>query len=119
MINAYIKEATGQDFTSKDFRTWAGSLNLLRAFRSIGEAATATDTKKNIVAALDQVSIQLGNTRTVCRKYYVHPGLIDLYEQNNLHSYLHELDELEEPDETTGLTSEEQVLMKILHSFHK
>jgi DNA topoisomerase I len=119
MINNYIKEATGQDFTSKDFRTWAGSINLLRAFRSIGEAATATDTKKNIVAALDLVSIQLGNTRTVCRKYYVHPGLIDLYEQNNLHKYLHELDELEEPDNSTGLTSEEQVLMKILHSFHK
>jgi DNA topoisomerase I len=119
MINAYIKEATGQDFTSKDFRTWAGSINLLRAFRSMGQAVTAAIRKKNIVAALDQVSMRLGNTRTVCRKYYVHPGLIELYEQDNLHKYLNELDGLEKLDDTTGLTSEEQVLMKILHSFHK
>jgi DNA topoisomerase-1 len=119
MINNYIKEASGMDFTSKDFRTWAGSLNLLRAFRSIGEAITQTDTKKNVISALDEVSVKLGNTRTVCRKYYVHPGLIELYENNNLQKYLKELDKLEEPDDKTGLVGEEQILMKILHSFHK
>ncbi len=119
MINSYIKETTGQDFTSKDFRTWAGSLNLLRSLNSIGEAITAAENKKNIVAALDEVSLKLGNTRTVCKKYYVHPGLIALYEENNLNKYLAGLDELEKPDEKTGLHSDEQILMKILQSFHK
>lgn len=119
MINSYIREATGNDFTSKDFRTWAGSLNLMRALRSMGEALTQADLKRNIVAALDQVSLKLGNTRTVCKKYYVHPGLIELYEQNSLKKYLDELEKLEEPDEKTGLTGEEAVLMKILQSFHK
>lgn len=119
MINSYIKEATGLDFTSKDFRTWAGSLNLLRCLRSMGDAVTATENKKNLVAALDEVSLKLGNTRTVCKKYYVHPGLIELYEQNNLNKYLNELNSLEEPDDKTGLTAEEQILMKILQSFHK
>lgn len=114
MVNRYIKEATGGDYSAKDFRTWAGTLNILRAFKSVGHAETETDSKKKIVAALDEVSKQLGNTRTVCKKYYVHPGVIRLYEEKNLKKYLDELDEIEEPDNLAGLTSEERVLMKIL-----
>ncbi len=114
MVNAYIKEASGGDFTAKDFRTWAGTLNILRAFKSIGQAASDSDVKKNIVAALDEVSKQLGNTRTVCKKYYVHPGIIRLYEENNLEKYIRELDKIENPDDLSGYTSEEKVLVKIL-----
>jgi DNA topoisomerase-1 len=114
MVNHYIKAATGLDFTAKDFRTWAGSVQALQAFCAMGEAATETATKKNIVAVLDTVSEKLGNTRTVCKKYYVHPGLIQLYQDNKLNKYLKELDQLEEPDDVSGLTKEEQVLMKIL-----
>jgi DNA topoisomerase-1 len=114
MVNRYIKEATGGDFSAKDFRTWAGTLNILRAFKALGQAASDGELKKNVVAALDEVSKKLGNTRTVCKKYYVHPGIIELYEQNNLHKYLQELDNIEKSDNLTGLTSEERVLMKIL-----
>ena len=119
MINSYIKETTGSDFTSKDFRTWAGSLNLLRSLQALGEAVTQAEQKKNIVAALDEVSLKLGNTRTVCKKYYVHPGLIALYEQNSLTKYLKVLDGVEYPETATSLHADEQVLMKILQSFHK
>jgi DNA topoisomerase-1 len=119
MINSYIKEATGMDFTSKDFRTWAGSINLLRSLRAMGEAVTAAELKKNMVAALDEVSLKLGNTRTVCRKYYVHPGLIALYEENNLNKYLAALEGEQDAEDTTGLHADEQILMKILQSFHK
>jgi DNA topoisomerase I len=114
MVNKYIKEATGGDFSAKDFRTWAGTLNIIRAFQSIGEAESESDCKKNIVTALDEVSKKLGNTRTVCKKYYVHPGIIKLYEDKNLNKYLQELDKIEQPDDLAGLTSEEKVLMKIL-----
>ncbi|MEP6748158.1 MAG: DNA topoisomerase IB [Bacteroidota bacterium] len=114
MVNQYIHEAAGSDYSAKDFRTWAGSVHALQAFRSLGEALTATENKKNIVIALDEVSKKLGNTRTVCKKYYVHPKLIQLYEENNLSDYLKELDKLEEPDNKTGLTGEERILMKIL-----
>jgi DNA topoisomerase-1 len=114
MVNRYIKEATGADFSAKDFRTCAGTLNILRAFKSIGECLSEADIKKNVVAALDEVSKKLGNTRTVCKKYYVHPGIIELYEHNNLSKYLKELDNIEKSDNLTGLTSEERVLMKIL-----
>lgn len=118
MINAYIKEVTGRDFTSKDFRTWSGSLHLLLSLRSIGEAVNKTQGKQNIVKALDEVSIKLGNTRTVCRKYYVHPGLIELYEGNNLHRYFERLEKAETKPGKNELTAEEDILMEILHSFH-
>ncbi|RYY99474.1 MAG: DNA topoisomerase IB [Chitinophagaceae bacterium] len=113
-VNQYIKEATGGDFTAKDFRTWAGTLNVLRAFKAMEAAASDTDLKKNVLAALDDVSHKLGNTRTVCKKYYVHPGVIRLYEEQSLDRYLSQLEAIEMPDQLAGLTSEERVLMKIL-----
>ena len=118
MVNAYIHEAMGTDFTAKDLRTWAGSLHALRAFRCIGEASGITECKKNIIAALDTVSKKLGNSRAVCKKYYVHPGLLRLYEENKLVRYLDELDLTESAGgEKTALTAEEEVLMKILRQY--
>jgi DNA topoisomerase-1 len=114
MINNYIREATGKDFSAKDFRTWAGTLSILSSFKALGDAQTQAEKKKNIVAALDEVSAKLGNTRTICKKYYVHPEIIRLYEEDNLQKYLRELDEIERPDDHADLTQEEKVLMKIL-----
>lgn len=68
--------------------------------------------------APDEVSLKLGNTRTVCRKYYVHPGLIELYEKNNLQQYFKKLDKVENKAVKNELSAEEEVLMEILHSFH-
>ncbi|MBB1286189.1 DNA topoisomerase IB [Flavisolibacter sp. BT320] len=114
MVNRYIKDASGGDFTAKDFRTWAGTLHILQTFCSMDAPEAQTDCKKNILAALDEVSHKLGNTRMVCKKYYVHPGIIRLYEERALDKYLKELDAIEKDDQLSGLTSEERVLMKIL-----
>ena len=114
MVNRYIKQLMGDDFSAKDFRTWAGSLHILLAFKKMGDAASDSECKKNIVTALDEVSKRLGNTRTVCKKYYVHPGIIKLYEEQNLSKYLQELDKIEEPDKTADHTTAEKVLMSIL-----
>ena len=65
------------------------------------------------------MSLKLGNTRTVCKKYYVHPGLLSLYEENNMQKYLAGLDEIEHPDDVSGLTTSEKVLMKILKSLQE
>jgi DNA topoisomerase-1 len=116
MVNRYIHECTGDDFSAKDFRTWAGTLNALRAFHQLGNAATESEKKKKLVAALDYVSNKLGNTRTVCKKYYVHPKIIDLYEKQVLTDYLKDLDKIEENDELTGWTPDERILLKILRS---
>ncbi len=113
-VNGYIKEISGGHFTAKDFRTWTGSLAALQAFREIGcDAAGATETRRNINTALDAVSRHLGNTRTVCRKYYVHPAILELYECNRLEAALKRLDA--EPElEGDGLSKEEEVLMQII-----
>jgi DNA topoisomerase I len=76
-VNAYVKEISGQDFTAKDFRTWAGTVlacTALREMESSGRRAT-----RNVVKAIDAVAGLLGNTRAVCRKSYVHPAIIDAY----------------------------------------
>jgi len=118
MVNDYIREATGRDFSAKDFRTWAGTLSILSSFKAIGRAASQTESKRNILQALDEVSAKLGNTRTICKKYYVHPGIIRLYEEQNLEKYLKQLDPSENCDETKrgDLTQDEKVLMKILRN---
>jgi len=116
VVNQYIKEATGGDFTAKDFRTWAGSLHILRSLSMMEQALDEKTRKSNIVVALDQVSGVLGNTRSVCRKYYVHPSIITMYEEDRLHKYLQQLNSIEKDDDKSGLTTEEQVLMKVLQS---
>jgi DNA topoisomerase I len=114
MVNDYMKEATGTDFTAKDLRTWSGSLSLLVALQSQTDVETESDVKKNIQLALDDVCAKLGNTRTVCRKYYVHPRLIELYEQNGLRPYFRKLESVRRSRATPGLQAEEKVLMQIL-----
>jgi DNA topoisomerase-1 len=114
MVNDYIKEASDIDFTAKDFRTWAGTLTILNALKSKTETSTDNEIKHNILSALDEVSLKLGNTRSVCRKYYVHPQIIKLYEDGGLQPYLRQLEDLETNSIHTKLTTNEKVLMKIL-----
>ncbi len=116
MVNEYIREISGSDFTAKDFRTWSGTVNAFLAFKEIGFAETETATKKNVVHALDKVAEHLGNTRTVCKKYYVHPLIISLYENKSLEKYFKGLDSIEKNDGKSDLTSEEKAIMKILES---
>ena len=114
MINDYIKRISAADFTAKDFRTWSGTVNAFLAFKEIGIAETGTAAKKNIVDALDKVASKLGNTRTVCKKYYVHPLIISMYETNSLEKYFKELEEIAVDDNKADLTSDEKIIMRIL-----
>ena len=113
MVNSYIKEISGGDFTAKDFRTWSGTLRAIEAFKEMGHSDTITGTKKNIVAALDAVATQLGNTRTVCKKYYVHPMVIDHYTNNTIDKYLGKPGDVT-CDPIKDLSLEEQVMMSML-----
>ncbi len=113
IVNSYIKTVTGSLFTAKDFRTWAGCLHFLLACSSSNKIA-ALPRKAPVNELLDEVSRQLGNTRLVCRKYYVHPGIIRMYEEDTLLPYLNELDDIEKDDNIAGLTRQEKILMKLL-----
>ncbi len=78
-VNAYLQEVTGRDFTSKDFRTWAGTVlaaTVLRDYEAFDSQARA---KKNIVRAVEEVARKLGNTKAVCRKCYIHPVIFEAY----------------------------------------
>ena len=79
-VNAHLREITGRDITAKDFRTWGGTMAAATALRSMGIASSKREADRNVVAALDIVRERLGNTRAVCRKYYVHPALIHAYQ---------------------------------------
>lgn len=114
MVNSYIQEITNEQFSAKDFRTWAGCLHFLLAFKNMVSEDLQAATKASVNALLDEVSKKLGNTRTVCRKYYVHPGLIKLYEENKLYDFTKGLDSLKKNGNTSGLTADECMLMKLL-----
>ena len=78
-VNAYLREVTGLDVTAKDFRTWSGTMLAARALRELGPARSQREARLNVNKALDQVASRLGNTRAVCRKYYVHPAILLAY----------------------------------------
>jgi len=87
-VNSYLKEITHEDFTAKDFRCWAGSVNAFQAFHELDEPKNQTERKHQIVEVLDLVASKLGNTRTVCKKYYVHPTVIAAYEKGTVWNYM-------------------------------
>ena len=83
-VNEYLREITGEDFTAKDFRTWIGSGQAALALEEIGPCDSETAAKKNVVAAVKAVAAKLGNRPATCRKYYVHPAILDAYTQGTL-----------------------------------
>lgn len=114
MVNEYLRNIVEGEFTAKDFRTWAGTVQALIALKEMGMPETASDAKKKIVEVLDKVSRHLGNTRTVCRKYYVHPSILEMYENNSLGKYLEKMDPKPDSEEKLALATEEKILMEIL-----
>jgi len=78
-VNAYLREITGQDFTAKDFRTWAGTVLAAKALAEVAGFRSAAEAKRKVVRAIESVAKRLGNTKDVCRKCYVHPAIIDAY----------------------------------------
>jgi DNA topoisomerase-1 len=78
-VNAYLRQVTRRDVTAKDFRTWSGTMLAVRALRQLGTPASEREARRHVNIALDQVASRLRNTRAVCRKYYVHPTVIDAY----------------------------------------
>ena len=78
-VNAYLREISGRDITAKDFRTWGGTMLAALELRTMGPASSRREADRNIIRVIDAVAERLGNTRTVCRKYYVHPGLLEAY----------------------------------------
>jgi len=78
-VNAYLREISGEDFTAKDFRTWAGTVLAAQALAAVAESTSNADAKRKVGTAVESVAKRLGNTKAVCRKCYIHPAILDAY----------------------------------------
>ncbi len=83
-VNAYLREATGEDFTAKDFRTWGGTVLALSALLKAGPCETEKEAGKAVVEAVKRVAGELGNRPAICRKYYIHPAVIESFLEGSL-----------------------------------
>lgn len=83
-VNAYLRDVSKEDVSAKDFRTWAGTVLAARALGELGPARNERTASKRVAQAIDVVAARLGNTRAVCRKCYVHPGILDAYAAGDL-----------------------------------
>jgi DNA topoisomerase-1 len=84
MVNDYIRKAAGEDFSAKDFRTWAGTKLFFEHLMELGPAENKTLNRKNIIEAVEETAEALGNTKSVCENYYIHPEIILQYETGEL-----------------------------------
>ncbi len=111
-VNAYLKETTGEDFTAKDFRTWGGTVLALSALLEIGSCETEREANKAVVETIKRVAGQLGNRPAICRKYYVHPTVLQTFLEGSLPQALQEVvEDSPDVDDRTGLRRlEAQVL---------
>jgi DNA topoisomerase-1 len=112
MVNEYIQQIAQGEFSSKDFRTWCGTVAALNAFIECGPCDDEKEVKKKVIDMFDKVAEVLGNTRTVTKKYYVHPCLPELYENGKLHKLI----EKNSAKKVEGLMADEEMLMAILES---
>ena len=113
-VNEYLRDVTGQHFTAKDFRTWAGSVLACDLLREFGPFETATQAKKNVVEAIKAVAAKLGNTPSVCRKCYVHPAVLEAYLGGITAQEAKQEIEQEMAEHKSALHAEERALMELL-----
>lgn len=78
-VNQYLREVSGAEVTAKDFRTWSATVLAAQLLRDAGDFESETEAKRNVIAAIDVVARKLGHTRAVCRRSYVHPGVVAMY----------------------------------------
>jgi DNA topoisomerase-1 len=113
-VSEYVREIAGGDFTAKDFRTWAGTVLAYRALRALQPADSATDARRNVVAAIRETAGRLGNTPAVARKSYVHPAVLDAYMDGRVGGALVEAAEEQSEPPAVATPEEEDAVVDLL-----
>jgi DNA topoisomerase I len=113
-VNTYLREMTGQDFTAKDFRTWAGTVLAARALQEFQSFDSQAQAKRNVVRAIETVAKRLGNTKAVCQKCYVHPHVVNSYMEGTLIQTLRKRVNRELSQSLRGLPAEEAAVLILL-----
>jgi DNA topoisomerase I len=113
-VNAYLQQITGQDFTTKDFRTWAGSRLALEALQAYGACKSLTQGKQHVVEVIKTVAARLGNTPAICRQCYVNPVIIEAYVGGSLLPMLHAIADQDQTSPLPGLSPQEWIALRFL-----
>jgi DNA topoisomerase-1 len=113
-VNSYLREIAGEDFTAKDFRTWAGTVLAAIALREFAPFASTREAKRNITQAIEAVAKMLGNTPAICRKCYVHPAVLDSYLQGQTIATLRQAAERKLSRSLGRLKAEEAAVVVLL-----
>ncbi|GGG51101.1 DNA topoisomerase IB [Hymenobacter glacieicola] len=111
-VNAYLQEVTGMQLSAKDFRTWGGTVKMVEALERIIDEEPEFPKPKGLKRALKDVAENLGNTPTVCSKYYIHPQVVELFNSDQLIDYLRRHDA--DPSENDLLTPTEHMVLEML-----
>ena len=115
-VNEYLREIAGEEFTAKDFRTWAGTVLAALALQEFETFDSQTQAKKNVVSAIERVAERLGNTPSVCRKCYVHPVILDAYLDGSMIDALQRRAKQEMEESLADLRPEEAAVMALLQN---
>jgi DNA topoisomerase-1 len=113
-VNAYLRQITAQDFTTKDFRTWAGSVLAVEALQACGTCESLTQRRLNLVQVIKAVASRLGNTPAICRKCYVNPVIINAYMEGSLLRTLQTILDHDQTHPLQGLSPQEWVTLRFL-----
>ncbi len=114
MVNDYLYEITGADFTAKDFRTWAATLVFFDTLIDLGSTTDSRLNQKNILQAYDAAAAALGNTRNTCRKYYVHPIVPLTYEKGSIEPYFEKADRAES---SNLFSASEKAVLELIRAY--
>ncbi|MCC9138004.1 DNA topoisomerase IB [Pontibacter silvestris] len=116
-VNDYLREVTEEDFSAKDFRTWGGTVRMVECLENVLDEDPELNKEKSIKKAVKEVAKGLGNTPSVCSKYYIHPEVVNLFREDRLIEYL------ERHNATTSqsghLTATEELVLKMLERVAK
>ena len=113
-VNRYIRDLAGQDFTAKDFRTWAGTRLAARELYAAGPPESGSMAKRTVVNAVREVAKRLGNRPATCRKYYIHPAILDAYADSSLFDRMKQGEEQDAGLAGLGLRPEEYAAIAII-----
>ncbi|WBL23562.1 DNA topoisomerase IB [Zunongwangia sp. HRR-M8] len=116
MINDYIHEVTSDLFSAKDFRTWSASKIFFETIHELGYIEDEKENKKTILTSYDAAASGLGNTRAVCRSYYVHPKIVESYEDGSIVPYFKKIKNDDSKNYTT-LSETEKVMLKLIEDY--
>lgn len=115
MVNGYIQEISGEIFSAKDFRTWSATKIFFETLRAIGYEPEEKQNKSNILQAYDAAAEALNNTRSVCRSYYVHPHIVELYESGAIEPFFKKVNK--KTSSKSYLSQTEEVILEMISDF--